>query len=555
MEHLYKVRGILIETSTGGGYKKMAYKIVLIDDEDVVRKGMKDLIPWQELELEMVGDADDGEKGLELIEKILPHIVFLDINMPKMDGIRLTKIIRERHPEIKIVLITGYDEFSYAREALRLGVEDYILKPITKQEVIELLEKLVGKLDSEQEAEHEHRQLKEKLKQSNYLIQQRFIEELVFNEIEETLITKRSISAEIPYSKPYYSVALIDYDHFIKGLSKNENEITFFAIQNIIEEIVKKNNWGVTFEISGINGILYYTDEHQEVFKYYKERLSYIKEMIIKHLDITITMGVGKIVHAIKDVHVSYKGAHEALVHRFFIGTNKIITQDFYGELSQTSHTNEWLIWEDKLVSSIQEPKRFYEVLEEVGLKMEHSRMSIESCQTIWHILINAMFKKFVQMNENIIELFPSTINIIADLRLKKTIESIKGWVYDLYMKCNDYIEEQASPNKIHMQHIMHFIEENYHIPDLSISRVCKEIHLSPSYFSSIFKKATGTTFIQFLTEYRLQKAKEMLKYTSLKTYEIAEKTGYLDPQYFSTLFKKQFNKTPSEYRKIEIED
>ncbi|WP_070000955.1 response regulator [Cellulosilyticum sp. I15G10I2] len=530
------------------------YKIVLIDDEDVVRKGMRDLIPWQELELEMAGDAPDGEKGLELIKEVLPHIVFLDINMPKMDGMKLTKIVRETYPDIKIVLITGYDEFSYAREALRLGVEDYILKPITKGEVITLLEKLVIKLDGEQEAEKKQKRLKEKIKQSNYLIQQRCIEELIFNEIETTLIVKRSISAEIPYNKLYYSIALIDYDHFIKGLNSNENEITFFAIQNIVEEIVKKNRWGLTFEVNGVNGILYYTDEGKEIFENYKERLSYIKNMITQYLEITITIGVGKIVHAIGDIHLSYETANEALVNRFFVGTNTIITQDSYAKLPNATHANEWLEWEERLIQAIKDPKQFYKVLEEVNVKMEHSRMTIESCHTIWNILISSMLKKFVQIDESIIELFPNTMNVVGNLKSKKTIQAIKQWVYDLYVKCNNYVEEQASPNKIHLQNILRFIEENYQIPELSISMVCKEVHLSPSYFSSIFKKATGSTFIQFVTDYRLEKAKEMLKYSSLKTYEIAEKVGYLDPQYFSTLFKKQFSRTPSEYRKIEIE-
>lgn len=530
------------------------YKIVLVDDEDVVRKGMRDLIPWEELDLEMVGDAPDGEKGLELINKVLPHIVFLDINMPKMDGMKLTKLLRETHPDIKIVLITGYDEFSYAREALRLGVEDYILKPITKEEVITLLEKIVTKLNEEQEEEKQQKLINDKIKQSKFLIQQRFIEELIFDEVEDTLITKRSISAGIPYDKLYYSIALIDYDHFIKGLQTDENEITFFAIQNIAHEIVKKNKWGLTFEMNGVNAILYCTDEGERVIEVYKERLEYIKKMITEYLDITITIGVGKIVHSIGDIDLAYKTANEALVNRFFIGTNKIITQDSYAKLPQVSHTNEWLEWENKLVQSIKNTKMFYEVLEEVCKKMEQIRIPIETCQGIWNILVSSMLKKFVQIDERIIELFPDTINIMGDLKSKKTIEEIKLWVYKLYNTCNDYIEEQASPNKIHLQNITSFIEENYHIPDLSISMICKEVHLSPSYFSTVFKKTTGCTFVQFITDYRLEKAKEMLKYTSLKTYEIAEKVGYPDAQYFSTLFKKQFNRTPSDYRKIETE-
>lgn len=536
----------------GEGADKTMYRIVLIDDEDVVRKGMRDLVPWEELGLEMMGDAGDGEKGLELIQRVMPHIIFLDINMPKMDGMKLTKIVRETYPDMKIVLITGYDEFSYAREALRLGVEDYILKPITKDEVVTLLEKIITKLKGEQEEEKKQKLIEEKIKQSYDLMRQRCIEQLLFNEIDEALIIKKTRSADIPFDKMYYSVALIDYDHFIKGLGCNENEITFFAIQNIADEIVKKNEWGVTFEINGINGILYYTDEGQGLLDTYKTRLEYIKNTITQYLDITITIGMGKLVHAIGDIHVAYKTANEALINRFFIGTNKIIATESYPKLEHISYENEWLEWEERLINAIKDPKSFDEVLEEIDSKMEEFRMSIESCQEIWHILISTMLKKFVQIDERVTELFPNSINIMTEIKSKKTIEAIKSWVYNLYINCTNYIEEQASPNKIHLQNITRFVENNYHIPDLSVNRVCKEVHLSPSYFSSVFKKATGGTFIQFVTDYRLEKAKEMLKYTSFKTYEIAEKVGYQDPQYFSTLFRKQFKMTPSEYRKKE---
>ena len=156
--------------------------------------------------------------------------------------------------------------------------------------------------------------------------------------------------------------------------------------------------------------------------------------------------------------------------------------------------------------------------------------------------------------DRSIIEVFPDTFNIIEELYLKKTIKEIRDWIVSLYSKCNYYIKEQVSPNKNHIKNALRFLEENYYLSDLSINMVCKEVYLSPSYLSSIFKKATGYSFIEYLTKYRLEKAKELLKYTSLKTYQVAEKVGYLDPQYFSTLFKKQFHKTPSEYRKMQTE-
>ena len=189
------------------------YKIALIDDEAVVRDGMKDLIPWEELGLELIGTAEDGEKGLLLIQEMLPDIVLLDINMPRLNGLDLAHILTKNYPLIKIILISGYDEFHYARQALRMGVQDYILKPVTKSEMVNLLYAIVGKLDEEREQIRKEADVLNKIEQSIPLIQQKLLEELVFTEIESSMIAKKCIKANIPYNKAFYGIFLIDADN------------------------------------------------------------------------------------------------------------------------------------------------------------------------------------------------------------------------------------------------------------------------------------------------------------------------------------------------------
>ena len=458
------------------------YKIVLIDDEDIVREGMRDLIPWAELGLEMVGDARDGEEGLKLIDEQLPHIAFLDINMPKVDGLKVAQVVTEKYPSIKIVLITGYEEFSYAREALRLGVEDYILKPVTKQEVIELLEKLVEKLNKEKQEEQVKKYTQKKIKQSNEILLQRYIEELALNEVENSLIEKRCELLGIPLNIAFYSIALIDYDHFLSGAYDNENEITFFAIQNIIDEILDKNKWGYAFKINGLNGMLYFTNETEYIHQSYKEHIEYIKDMITQHLGITVTIGSGCMVSSIDKIYLSYQNAYEALMSRFFLGNNQIIMHESHDKIHKSIKANDWIKWEEKLIGSIDNTDAFQNVLDEICMEMEHSRMPIEKYQEIWKILVISLFKKFVEIDESIIEVFPDTFNVIEDLYLKKTIKEIRDWLINVYSKCSYYIKEQVSPNKKHIKNAIHFIEDHYHLSDLSINMVCKEIFISPSY-------------------------------------------------------------------------
>lgn len=531
------------------------YKIVLIDDENIVRRGIRDLIDWKSLRLEMAGDAEDGEKGLELIRNVLPDIVFLDINMPKIDGIKVGKVIRETYPDIKIVLITGYDDFAYVREALRLGVEDYILKPITKNEIEVLLRKLVEKLDKEKEERINEEKIKHKIAKSETLMEQNSIEELIFDELEEQLVIKRCHVANIPYDKKNYGITLIDYDMSLKGGAKNDKEITFFAIKNILREILQTEGTGIVFEAEGINGVFYFSDETENAEMLYHQQLIPIKQKINEVLGITVTMGVGGLVKNIGKIGRSYKMAHEALVNRFFLGKDRMITKESYNNLLATSNKNEWIIWETKLLESIKEKEGFKAVLEDIEKKMEQIGMTMEGCQDIWNILVGAILKKFVQIDETVISLFPDTLDTMREIKDQKTIEDIRKWFYGIYYQCYDYIENQAAPNRVHMQSIMAFIETHYAIPELSVAMICNKVHLSPSYFSAIFKKETGYTFIQYITQYRLEKAKELLQYTQFRTYEVAENVGYSDPQYFSTLFKKQFNMTPSQYKKLKTED
>lgn len=521
------------------------YKIALIDDEAVVREGMGELIPWGEIGLELIGTAEDGEKGLLLIQEKLPDIILLDINMPRLNGLDLANIITKSYPQIKIILISGYDEFDYARQALRMGVEDYILKPVTKSEMVTLLNKIVGKLNKEREQIKKETDVLNKIEQSIPLMQQKLLEELVFTELEKKLIIKKCIKANIPYNKRFYGIFLLDGDQEIES-----KELTYFALQNIVAEIIMQKKWGILFEVEEFNAVLYFTDEDKHAKQSYQEALIYIKNAITELMGITLTIGVGSLVEEITQIHESYDEAYHALMSRFFQGTDKII-DNIKPYQYQKVHFTQWVKWESEVIRSINEKDEFEKVLSNLCIEIRKSKMTIEDIQEIWGNIMSSMFKKFIEIDSSIIEIFPNGINIAEEIKRFKTLLDMQSWVHGIYEKCYDYINSQAKPNKVHIKNIIKFIEENYNIPDLSMKRVCECVHISPSHFSNIFKKEIGVTFVQYVTEYRIEKAKQLLKYTPLKTYEISEAVGYSDAHYFSTIFKKNTGKSPSDYRRI----
>lgn len=521
------------------------YKIALIDDEAVVRTGMEELIPWKELGLELIGTAEDGEKGLLLIQETLPDIVLLDINMPKLNGLDLAHILTKNYPLLKIILISGYDEFSYARQALRMGVQDYILKPVTKSEMVSLLRTMVGKLDEQREQMKKEADVLNKIEQSIPLMQQKLLEELVFTEVENSMIIKKCIKANIPYNKAYYGVFLIDADDHIEN-----KELTYFAIQNIVNEMVMNKNWGIIFEVEAFNAVLYFTNEQERPKTLYEESVTYIKQAITDLMGITVTIGVGDLVDSIEHISDSYKGAYCGLLSRFFQGTNRIIENIKPYETNKV-HFTQWVKWESEVVKSIEQKEAFEQVINRIALEVRKCKMSVKDIEELWANIASAILKKFMEIDPTITEIFPEGINLVEEMKQFKTLIDMQIWIKSIYERCFDYINNQAKPNTVHMKNIMAVIEENYSLPELSMKMVCDSVHISPSHFSNIFKKETGTTFIQYLTEYRLEKAKRLLKYTPLRTYEVSEAVGYADAHYFSSIFKKAVGKSPSDYRKM----
>lgn len=527
----------------------MMYKIALIDDEAVVREGMGELIPWEKIGLDLIGTAEDGEQGLLLIQEKQPDVVLLDINMPKLNGLDLANLVKKSYPDMKIILISGYDEFDYARQALRMGVEDYILKPVTKSEMITLLEKVVGKLEKEREQTKKEVDVLNKIEQSIPLMQQKLLEELMFTEMEENMIIKKCIKANIPYNKKYYGVFLIDADEHLKSNKGNQKELTHFAIQNIVSEILINKNWGIVFEVDELNAVLYFVDDDKDTRQNYHSVLNYIKQAITELLGITVTIGVGTLVSETSKVYLSYDEAYHALLSRFFQGTNRIIDNIKPYQYNKVDFVK-WMEWESRVIHSINQEDEFEKVMSSICIEIRKSKMNIEDIGEICGNIASVILKKFIEIDPTITEIFLEGIDIAEEIQKFKTLSDIQSWLNTLYERCYEYINSQSSPNKIHIKNIIAFIEENYNLPDLSMKMVCECAHISPSHFSNIFKKEIGMTFVQYVTEYRMEKACQLLKYTPLKTYEIAEAIGYADSHYFSTTFKKQFQTSPSEYRK-----
>ena len=413
----------------------------------------------------------------------------------------------------------------------------------------EILLKIVAQLDEAKEEHQKARDVLNRVEQSIPLVQQKLIQDLVRNQVNKSLVEKQCIKANIPHNSSAYGIVLLEADEVIEG--EEGHDLTQFVIQNIVSELVLSKQLGIVFEAQGWTGILYIQqerDSERQARLYYKH-LCLIQEAISELIGIKVSVGVGKLVDSLQSIHESYSEANQVMKNRFFRGMGEIIY--YHQDMTfKKADLKSWVKWEEAILSAMVDREKLCNTIQNIGLEMKREKITLEDMQEIWGNILCGMLKRFIEINRHMMPQLPQGIHIMHEVRQIKTLEQMQKWVVALYDLCEKQMEEERSPNQKYIEHIKQFIDLHYMDASLSVKHICEAIHISQSYLGQLFKKEVGKTFIQYLTEYRLEKAKELLKYTQLKTYEISDKVGNTDAHYFSAIFKKYTGYTPSEYRK-----
>ncbi len=531
------------------------YTILIVDDESVVREGIKRNINWNEHGFELVGDCENGLEAMEAVEKLCPDIVLTDICMPFVDGLELTKFIMERYPRTRVIILTGYDEFEYAQQAVKLKAFDYMLKPITANELRNVLDKLKNELDEETEKLEDFNRLKSQLRESLPLLKERFLNRLILGINKDDKIHDKLAQFNMKLTGEAFlalSVDIDDYGDFKLVHPETDDELMQFAVFNICEEISQTRGNCIVFQNSSDKTVIILADSGSDSAREAATSLAEeIRQSVEKYLKFTVTIGIGKVCSGIHDINLSYKYAQSALDYRFLLGKNRVISiNDMEGNIIERPAYNK--DWERKLVSAIKTGTitEIDEIAVALIQNLKESYVSMKKCYYQVQQLVMSVIGALNELGVAEADVFGEDGSLLAEVYKMKTLDETESWLKDLCRKAslyltgrrNDFCEVQASKAE-------EYIRERYADPDISLNSICKHLLMSTSYFSSVFKSQTGHTFVEYLTKVRVEKAMEMLKATGMKTYEIAEKVGYGDPHYFSLIFKKTAGCTPSEYR------
>jgi two-component system response regulator YesN len=530
------------------------YKLLIVDDEVEVRKGIINKIDWDAVGFQIVAEAENGKEALEMFEKTLPDVLLTDINMPFMNGLELSSVVREKYSTTKIIVMTGYDEFEYAHRAIKLNVSEYLLRPISSIELTEILTKTKKKIDSEIAEKENIEALREYFRKSLPILKEKFLASLITSTLSREEIEDRSKSYNIDLSGSCYIASIINIDSSAvqKGL-EGEKELWKFSVLNIVEEIVSKYNLGVAF-ISGENVVIISNSKDCERDQAVENNLNALEELrqtIEKFLKFTVTIGVGSVSSDITQISQSYQNAVAALDYKIFMGNNRIIwIEDIEPKSANKIVFDE--LKERSLESSIKvgTPSEISDTIDRLFDDIVESKISFKDYQIYIMEMLTTILKVARNSDVDIDNIFGSSNNLFVELHSLKGIEEVQMWFKDISTKIMNYlVKDRQDTAKELVDKAKGYVREHYGESDININGVCSYLHISPTYFSFIFKKETKTTFINYLTQVRMEEAKELLRNTNMKTFEIAEKVGYSEPNYFSYSFKKKFNLSPSEYR------
>ncbi|MBB6672367.1 response regulator [Cohnella nanjingensis] len=533
------------------------YKVIIVDDEAVVRDGLKNTIRWEEHGFSLIGDCANGREAWEAIERLKPDLVISDISMPYMDGLELAGLVSTQYPYIKLIILTGYDQFEYAQQAIRLKVSDFILKPITAREIRELLDKVRLEMDADTRRREDLSRLQHQLHQSLPLLKERFLERLVALELGKPEIDERFAYFGLPRLVPHYLIMVADIDDF--GVREahfgdaHDAEFLRFAAFNIFEETVQQRNDVLLFRTreERMVALLFGWPEESDLYEQAFGIAEEVRHHVEKFLKFTLTIGVGRPCAAAEQLPVSYRSALSALDYRFLLGKNRVLSiadMEAASIAPQPQPDIERLLAAAVKTGTASEA---YTLIERLVADLKASWMPVGPCflhvQKVVLTLMNAMQEMGIANGAD----YGNGIQLwLTDIYRFKTIDEIETWLKHVV----GTMMEAALENRNHftLQQIARakdFIEANYMNEKLSLQELCRHVLMSTSYFSLVFKQHTGETFIEHLTRIRIEKAKELLLGTPLKFYEIAEKVGYGDPNYFSILFKKHTGVTPRDFR------
>lgn len=527
------------------------YRIMLVDDEEEIREGIKRKIDWTGNGFELVATAENGQEALEQAELLHPDVVITDIKMPFMDGLTLGKLLAERLPGIKLVIFSGFDDFEYAQKAIQINVAEYILKPINSTELVAVLQKLKAQLDSEFAEKRNVEILRRHYEESLPVLREQFWSRLLNGRISQRKLGEQAALYDIDLSGSYWAVALLHFDADAGDSTPiRQSELIPLSVRQLVDEnLGRRCNFKSLLYNDYIAVVASFEDRGQILGLI--DGLNQICKLARRFLEVTVSAGVGSICTAPVELHVSMAGARSALDYRVLLGAGRAIYIDDV-EPDPTAQFQFDEQDERELIASIKlgTPENITNAAKRFIGQFKAARLPLSQYQLYLMEMMAELLKVIRSYQIDADEIFGHDFDGSFHLSQFESPDELENWFADICLRISSLIRrERSNSSRATADRAKEFIAENFANFDISVEMLCDHLHVSPAYFSTLFKKETGMSFVAYLTDVRMQEAIKLLSTTEDKTYEISLKVGYAEPNYFSYVFKKQFGMSPTKYR------
>lgn len=539
-------------------------KIFLAEDEVIVRETIKRMIPWENLGFELVGEAADGEMALPLLLRQKPDLLITDIKMPFMDGLTLAKVAKKEIPGLKVVILSGYDDFNYAKQAINIGVEDYLLKPITKNALIERLTEIRSRYEHEKTQKEYYEKFHREMQAYEKNSSRDFFEALVSGSMDMMEIYRRSEKLGLDIVAEAYNVLIFtmnceeDFSGQREGYSEWEAESL-----ELLEEFCSENTSAMLFRCNIFSYGVLIKGQKETIGENTRSCVSEIQRILDrKEQKRQWFVAAGEPVERLSQIQKSYYSASRAFSQRYLYDEN-ILYYDEMTSMEKKNVTEDDSTYLQKVDVNALNPAILQKFLSN-GLLEETENFVKDYFYAIGQEPLESLvFRNYVTLNVRF-SVMSFLKEIGCDTRTleqedtedvlsesSKSLENAIAYAEKIISQAIA-LRDQNSGNKNRsiLKTAVDFIDSHYMEEDMSLNKAANAANVSANHFSALFSQNMGQTFIEYLTNLRMNKAKEYLRCTSMRSSEIAGEIGYKDAHYFSYLFKKTQGMTPSDYRK-----
>lgn len=529
-------------------------KVFLAEDEFIIREGIKNNIDWQAHGYEFCGEASDGELAFPLIQKTRPDILITDIKMPFVDGLALSRLVKKELPETEIIILSGYEEFDYAKEAIQIGVARYLLKPINGETLLQEIDSVAEIILGKQKEKEIREKYQKEMEENSLRDQMDLFQHLVTGDcsMEELLSVAGKLDLKI--MAPWYSIVLLKIQSMKHDYEEYSGSIV--VVDERIAKLAEPEHVLIFDRALEGRAFLFKADSEDELLAYQKEYLGDVKEVLSGYANLRYFGGIGTPVNRLREIPASFEDASHAFAHRYLVAESCILDSSL---LMQEGAAEQ----EDFRISAVN-PEQIDRA------KMQEFLRTGDLDEVIYFVdeffgkldggaMKSRIFRQYITMDA-----YFSIVDFLKGLGLQKDeIEapdqdssilqdekSAMDYIVRIMEKALVLREKKASSRyEDVVSEVIHYIEDNYAQEELSLNLLASHVNFSPNHLSMIFSQQTGQTLIRYLTDYRMNRAKELLRCSSKKSSVISMEVGYKDPHYFSYLFKKTQGMTPTQYR------